>query len=176
VVVLVTHGAGCNAVIGSLSRKPVLTDIPLCSLSMAVLRPTSSPLRPEYNLLLEADDSHLHSKPSSPAQSISEPFPRDPLRPTVRPDNRIIEYHHIRSRSTPSPSPYHTPSGRPDLPALKLRTTSGLPSTRTGSGLWTPSTPSSVSDDDEDENSSSVGEKLPARTRAAGLWRSWADQ
>ncbi|KAI5292793.1 hypothetical protein KEM52_006058, partial [Ascosphaera acerosa] len=36
VVILVSHGAGCNALLGALTGDPVLTDVPMCSLSVAV--------------------------------------------------------------------------------------------------------------------------------------------
>ncbi|TKX24774.1 hypothetical protein C1H76_2949 [Elsinoe australis] len=36
VVVLVTHGAGCNALIGALTEQPVLIDVGMASLTMAV--------------------------------------------------------------------------------------------------------------------------------------------
>ncbi|KAL1966179.1 hypothetical protein VTN77DRAFT_4731 [Rasamsonia byssochlamydoides] len=36
VLVLVTHGAGCNALIGALTSRPVLLDVPMASLTMAV--------------------------------------------------------------------------------------------------------------------------------------------
>ncbi|KAF2726004.1 hypothetical protein K431DRAFT_214718, partial [Polychaeton citri CBS 116435] len=39
VVVLVTHGAGCNALIGALTGQPVLLDVGMASLTMAVRRP-----------------------------------------------------------------------------------------------------------------------------------------
>lgn len=38
VLVLVTHGAGCNALLGAISNQPILLDINLASLSMAVKR------------------------------------------------------------------------------------------------------------------------------------------
>ncbi|KAK5133615.1 hypothetical protein LTR08_007563 [Meristemomyces frigidus] len=38
VVVLVTHGAGCNALIGALTGQPVLLDVGMASLTMAVRR------------------------------------------------------------------------------------------------------------------------------------------
>ncbi|KAK9496180.1 hypothetical protein V1508DRAFT_407902 [Lipomyces doorenjongii] len=38
VVILVTHGAGCNALVGALSGKPILVDFGLASLSVAVPR------------------------------------------------------------------------------------------------------------------------------------------
>ena len=36
VVVIVTHGAGCNALLGALTGQPVLTDVGLASLSLAI--------------------------------------------------------------------------------------------------------------------------------------------
>ncbi|CAK7206909.1 hypothetical protein SEUCBS139899_009716 [Sporothrix eucalyptigena] len=39
VVVLVSHGAGCNALIGAITQQPVLVDVGLASLSVAVRRP-----------------------------------------------------------------------------------------------------------------------------------------
>ncbi|KAI1436481.1 hypothetical protein GGR50DRAFT_224027 [Xylaria sp. CBS 124048] len=39
VVILVSHGAGCNALIGALIHQPVLTNVPLSSLTMATRRP-----------------------------------------------------------------------------------------------------------------------------------------
>ena len=38
VVILVTHGAGCNALIGALTGQPVLLDVGMASLTMAVRR------------------------------------------------------------------------------------------------------------------------------------------
>jgi hypothetical protein len=44
VIVLVTHGAGCNALLGAIQNQPVLMDIGLASLSMAVRR--DEPIKP----------------------------------------------------------------------------------------------------------------------------------
>lgn len=38
VLILLTHGAGCNALLGAISNQPVLIDVGLASLSMAVQR------------------------------------------------------------------------------------------------------------------------------------------
>ena len=43
VVILVTHGGGCNALLGAITNKPVLIDVGICSVSWGVLRPSSSP-------------------------------------------------------------------------------------------------------------------------------------
>ncbi|KAI6244765.1 hypothetical protein HI914_07214 [Erysiphe necator] len=50
VVVLVTHGAGCNALIGALTNQPVLLDVGMASLTMAVLKPTPVPTIKESSL------------------------------------------------------------------------------------------------------------------------------
>ena len=39
VVILVTHGAGCNALIGALTNQPALLDVGMANLTMAVRRP-----------------------------------------------------------------------------------------------------------------------------------------
>ena len=39
VVILVTHGAGCNALIGAITHQPVLMDVGMASLTMAVRKP-----------------------------------------------------------------------------------------------------------------------------------------
>ncbi|KAK9776785.1 hypothetical protein AB5N19_10663 [Seiridium cardinale] len=38
VVILVSHGAGCNALVGGITNQPVLADVPMSSLSMAKRR------------------------------------------------------------------------------------------------------------------------------------------
>jgi hypothetical protein len=38
VVVLVSHGAGCNALVGAITQQPVLADVPMSSLTMAKRR------------------------------------------------------------------------------------------------------------------------------------------
>ncbi|KAF1363286.1 hypothetical protein EJ07DRAFT_84665, partial [Lizonia empirigonia] len=44
VLVLITHGAGCNALLGAIQNQPVLIDVGLASLSMAVRREHSRTL------------------------------------------------------------------------------------------------------------------------------------
>lgn len=50
VLVLVTHGAGCNALLGAISNQPILIDVGLAALSMAVRR--QEPRRPSVPVLL----------------------------------------------------------------------------------------------------------------------------
>jgi len=96
VLVLVTHGAGCNALIGALTNQPVLLDVGMASLTMAVrkditeateprtpdLPPPLSPrlsrttssdpgLANEYDVKLVASTEHLRAG-SNPLSSMSQ--------------------------------------------------------------------------------------------------------
>jgi len=48
-LILVTHGAGCNALIGALTNQPVLLDVGMASLTMAVRKPNVGDMRPKIN-------------------------------------------------------------------------------------------------------------------------------
>jgi hypothetical protein len=82
VIILVTHGAGCNALIGALTNQPVLLDVGMASLTMAVRKqtPASSPthtpghsrepsrninISDQYEVKLVANTEHLRSSTSS---------------------------------------------------------------------------------------------------------------
>ncbi|KAG4432191.1 hypothetical protein IFR05_012314 [Cadophora sp. M221] len=88
VIILVTHGAGCNALIGALTNQPVLLDVGMASLTMAVRKPTppSSPtttpghsrassrtvtISDQYDVKLIANTEHLRSTASTPSTSRS---------------------------------------------------------------------------------------------------------
>jgi len=180
VVILVTHGAGCNALLGALTQKPVLIDIPICSLSMAVLRPPSpsslsSTSTRDYDLILQADTKHLLPpnpppllQPSSPQLHNRTSSFTAGIRPVIQ-DKRIIEYHPIRSRSATTFPPVDPPpskqrsAGQPvnHHPSLKLRTTQGLfagggaasptkSDMPSRTGLWTPTSPSTTTVSDDE--------------------------
>ncbi|KAI8935228.1 hypothetical protein NX059_007817 [Plenodomus lindquistii] len=91
ILILVTHGAGCNALLGAMSNQPVLIDVGLASLSMAVRRET--PRKPPvptiherrlsvadpgmsetYDMKLLASVDHLRPgvDPSKPPQAQSQ--------------------------------------------------------------------------------------------------------
>ena len=82
VVVLITHGAGCNALLGAISNQPVLIDVGLASLSMAVRRKEAR--KPSVSSMHER-------RPSVPDAGMSETFEMkylastDHLRPGVDP-------------------------------------------------------------------------------------------
>jgi hypothetical protein len=94
VVILVTHGAGCNALIGALTNQPVLLDVGMASLTMAVRKasprstPASSPNTPkshsrqtsrsltisdEYEVRLVANTEHLRSSTNNTPTSSRAP-------------------------------------------------------------------------------------------------------
>jgi len=96
VLILITHGAGCNALLGAMTNQPVLMDIGLASLSMAVRRDeprqTSAPatihtrrlsvadpgMSDTYDMKLSASVDHLRpgvdpSKPPSAQTQTSSP-------------------------------------------------------------------------------------------------------
>ena len=79
ILVLVTHGAGCNALIGAMTSSPVLLDVGVASLTLA-LRKEPSDLIPrsptqrrssldlgiaeEFDMKIIASSEHLRSKPN----------------------------------------------------------------------------------------------------------------
>ena len=200
VVILVTHGAGCNALLGALTKKPVLTDIPISSLSMAVLRPStpssinSTSPQFEYDLLLQAETQHLSSSsPAISSNTSSSSLPSrsreaspPPLRSPIISDKRVLEYHPVRSRTSSYPtmvahSGYSNSVYR--HPSLKLRPSSGLFGGSSNGdspriGLWTQTSSSTaVSDEEEEDEDEFLSVELGARRkRAVGLWKSWAGE
>lgn len=82
VVILVSHGAGCNALLGALTGDPVLTDVPMTSLSMAVRKdlingPSSAPTSAapsaansrRSSMISYTSSSHFASRSRSESQS-----------------------------------------------------------------------------------------------------------
>ncbi|KAL2267131.1 hypothetical protein VTJ83DRAFT_4408 [Remersonia thermophila] len=73
VVILVSHGAGCNALIGAITHQPVLMDVAMASLTMAVRKPgiqeklaswpgnTKPKVHELYDLKIFASTEHLRS-------------------------------------------------------------------------------------------------------------------
>ncbi|KAL8777343.1 MAG: hypothetical protein Q9213_007906 [Squamulea squamosa] len=83
VLILVTHGAGCNALLGALTNQPVLLDVGMASLTLAVRKESSnkqpqSPISPssslrrrslvdsgvsnQYDVKITASTEHLHAR------------------------------------------------------------------------------------------------------------------
>lgn len=61
VVIIVSHGAGCNALIGAITHKPVLTDVGLASLTQAVRKPGMSQVNEKSGRISEASSTVAHS-------------------------------------------------------------------------------------------------------------------
>lgn len=84
VLVLITHGAGCNALIGALTNRPALLDVGTSSLTMAVRKegipksiPGTAPLEiaDEYEMKHVASNDHL-CMGSTSVQPQRQPSPR----------------------------------------------------------------------------------------------------
>lgn len=96
IVIMVSHGAGCNALIGAITHQPVLMDVAMASLTMAVRKPASErpddgsaylaqprgwasperkkdtiPVHQLYDLKIFASTEHLRSTPPTPAATRS---------------------------------------------------------------------------------------------------------
>ncbi|KAK0627632.1 hypothetical protein B0T14DRAFT_493680 [Immersiella caudata] len=96
IVIMVSHGAGCNALIGAITHQPVLMDVAMASLTMAVRKPTadssdgkpvhgsqprgwmspernvdSTPVHQLYDLKIFASTDHLRSPSPTPTATRS---------------------------------------------------------------------------------------------------------
>ncbi|KAK3318768.1 hypothetical protein B0H66DRAFT_575436 [Apodospora peruviana] len=90
IVILVSHGAGCNAMIGAITHQPVLMDVGMASLTMAVRKPLGDdsdasrrasnsserggetlPIHQQYELKLFANTDHLRTPAPTPSSSRS---------------------------------------------------------------------------------------------------------
>lgn len=84
IVILVSHGAGCNALIGAITHQPVLADVAMASLTMAVRKPDQelhesvqrcqkekTPIHHYYDLKLFANTDHLRTPGQAPNLSRS---------------------------------------------------------------------------------------------------------
>ena len=74
VVILVSHGAGCNALIGAITHQPALMDVGVASITLAVRKPTAEALRVGvecppvhrlYDLKMTANSDHLRGVTTS---------------------------------------------------------------------------------------------------------------
>ena len=74
VLVLVTHGAGCNALIGALTDQPVLLDVRMASLTMAVRKDTAAERPPFSPSDAEANKVAGSGKKGSIATELSQEY------------------------------------------------------------------------------------------------------
>lgn len=177
VLVLVTHGAGCNALIGALSSQPVLLDVPMASLTMAVRkdiiegkdtaqrieerkqrRPEERRRRSsldtsvseEYDISLIASTGHLRGE-SNPSSILQPPGP------TIHRSATISAYRHRLATS-------HEPFNSKDSAGLhgsslrRAATATSRYSSRSSPGLWSSS--SSIAAEDVIESGESESESI----------------
>lgn len=161
VVVLVTHGAGCNALIGALTNQPVLLDVGMASLTMAVRKN-----RPQmvHESLSPASDETSTTAPSTLRR-------RSSIEPGISQDYELkltASTDHLRPPSSQSPSsisfnqrsatfsgPSSTTRYRPGSSTGSSRSTYGIDqndqissysSIPTPTGLWTKPVPRGSND------------------------------
>ncbi|KAH0379416.1 hypothetical protein KCU92_g8193, partial [Aureobasidium melanogenum] len=77
VVVLITHGAGCNALIGALTNQPVLLDVGMASLTMAIRKDDASASSSTSEHVSPVVSPALGNSPAlGPADAVPRPLPR----------------------------------------------------------------------------------------------------
>lgn len=184
VLVIVTHGAGCNALIGALTGEPALVDVGTASLTMATNKAVeisrSLDLPQEYCLKLVASTDHLRpgSDPSD-VSTLASPKP-----PTFSP---IFPYRHRLDRPSLPQSPFIVGSSLTPGSAVRESSNSRPSSgSRASPGLWgqdggTESTDAIMPNFDGPDSAAlpatfaadSESEDLPHRTMSQpGLWGS----
>lgn len=126
VIIMVTHGAGCNALLGALTDQPVLLDVGMASLSMAVRKDVQStgrssdrPITPK--LSSESAPSDIQKAVQSSSAGLSSLYEM----------KLIASAEHLRPGVDPS-RPIPVASSSPILPASKT-----IPDSRRRSTLAT---------------------------------------
>lgn len=166
VLILVTHGAGCNALIGALTNRPALMDVGMASLTVAARKqpvipdedPETSPkskprrlppkgLSDEYDIEILASSDHLRTgSPFSNARSRS---------PRILPNSILSHRQRFGSVSgdfghtgfTLGESTLNNPAAGQDRGRVSHTVSRSLSVNKTSSGLWGSS---SLADTEED--------------------------
>jgi hypothetical protein len=161
VLVLVTHGAGCNALIGALTDQPVLIDVGMASLTMAVykgipeLDPShklhyhshsahilDQPLSKEYSVIITASVEHLRAGTTPLAIPIlQDPSSQLPFTTITQPkvtQNISHPKYRLSNTSIITSSPIDSPIDIPTPSSLRYGGVrrSASAATRSSSGLW----------------------------------------
>ena len=152
VLILVTHGAGCNALIGALTNQPVLLDVGMASLTMAVRKPEAGNVSPtlslaprksrrgsidlgiaeKYTMELTASTEHLRA--ASTPMGMQFPRLEAPFLGAVRQSSGspFLEVPDSSSaRSILASGPHRSASGSQGLRPYPMKSRSKL-----SSGLW----------------------------------------
>lgn len=164
VIILVTHGAGCNALIGALTNQPVLMDVGMASLTMAVRKnpPKTAPLSTpnttpkshsrsssrtlvipeEYDVKLVANTEHLRSSavntPSSSRTSSLAPISSYRQRHAPNTGAPFVEHSTGRetSRSIPTSGNFGSIRRTANVPTTSSSRTYSSSPVRPSIGLW----------------------------------------
>ncbi|KAI4199013.1 MAG: hypothetical protein LQ346_002645 [Caloplaca aetnensis] len=110
VLILVTHGAGCNALIGALTNQPVLLDVGMASLTMAVRKDRND--RPQSSV----SPKRSSRRRSTLDTSLSDDFDVkitasvDHLQPRSRSSTTGLSYRSPSLSSSPTPTHRHRTS------------------------------------------------------------------
>ena len=172
VLVLVTHGAGCNALIGALTNQPVLIDVGMASLTMAVRKDidytrldfqdgfSHSPTRrrrpsldagdsEEYDIKLVASTDHLRPGSQFVHQLQRERSPTTPTREKspYRYERHVATHQQHGSSSNSTQDTFNVDSDDSASGSNRKSTRRSFTSTIPSSGgLWTPPKPKAVED------------------------------
>ncbi|KAK2757546.1 hypothetical protein FQN54_004515 [Arachnomyces sp. PD_36] len=160
VLVLVTHGAGCNALIGALTNQPVLLDVGMASLTMAVRKDIVAQGEGQSDRKPDPEDLRGRRRPSSSELAVSDEY-------DVK---LLVSTDHLR--------PGYHPLQMPSLPSPKMGTMAPKPSFRQryGSGSSSPhgsfsiGDPASRSFGGVHRASSTSSRVLQPGRSASGLW------
>ncbi|CZR66707.1 uncharacterized protein PAC_16608 [Phialocephala subalpina] len=158
VIILVTHGAGCNALIGALTNQPVLLDVGMASLTMAVRKPT-----PVNSPLSSPTASPRHSRNTSRTFTISDQY-----------DVKLVaNTEHLRTSTSSTPSRNNSLAG---MSAFRERFAPGSGSLdgskfiRPITGVTTSSAFGSIRRTASIASGSISRSYAPARQSSIGLW------
>lgn len=156
VLILVTHGAGCNALIGALTNQPVLLDVGMASLTMAVRKDilsnedgdgdshpqesrkrrkssSNTPVSDEYDVKLLVSTDHL--RPGS--QSLQTSALPSPKLGTVAPKPSYRQRFGSGSSSPRESFSIGDPASRPSgIHRASSTSARSLQPGRSASGLW----------------------------------------
>ncbi|KAK5733860.1 hypothetical protein LTR17_009412 [Elasticomyces elasticus] len=97
VLILVTHGAGCNALIGALTGQPVLLDVGMASLTMAVRR-EDAPSDSETRRLSEYDGINGHGRRTSVDMGLNSVYEMKLISSSEHLRSTHLATHHIHAQ------------------------------------------------------------------------------
>ena len=159
VLVLITHGAGCNALIGALTSQPVLLDVGMASLTMAVRKDILGNAEGKSNEGQPSAQGPPQRSRSSSDLTVSEEYD---VKLLVSTDHLRPGFHPLHMSQSPSPKT-GTPAPKP---SYRQRFGSGSSSPR---GSFSIGDPGSRQPGVHRASSTSSRVLYPGRS-ASGLW------